>query len=185
MSLFLGRSMCIYQSLIDWYWQDCRRVAVVGANARRKGIGWYSHKNGRPRAAKKESGRGAGSVRGVEAENPGVVAIVGAHILAVWAGCVDVAYGEWRMIIGFVGGGMKVDVALHEVGGVANNGFGRFLGDRAWGINVGKVVVVGTEYAAGHTFVFVVAQTSVNLYRNGLLDECGGRCDFFLEGFGT
>lgn len=64
--------------------------------------------------------------------------------------------------------------ALHEVGGVANNGFGRFLGDRAGGINVGKVVVVGTEYAAGHTFVFVVAQTSA-----------GGRCDFFLEGFGS
>lgn len=121
----------------------------------------------------------------VETENPGVVAFVGAHILAVWVGCVDVAYGEWRMIIGFVGGGMKVDVALHEVGGVANNGFGRFLGDRAGGINVGKVVVVGTEYAAGHTFVFVVAQASVNLYRNGLLDECGGRCDFFLEGFGS
>lgn len=117
----------------------------------------------------------------VETENPGVVAFVGAHILAVWAGCVDVAYGEWRTIIGFVGGGVKVDVALHEVGGIANNGFGRFLGDRAGGINVGKVVVVGTEYAAGHTFVFVVAQTSVNLYRNGLLDECGERCVFFLK----
>ena len=178
--------MCIYQSLIDWYWQDCRRVAVVGANARRKGIGWYSHKNSRPWGGKRtaEGVRGGAAVS-VEAENPGVVAVVGAHILAVWAGCVDVAYGEWCTIIGFVGGGMKVDVALQEVGGVANNGFGRFLGDRAGGINVGKVVVVGTEYAAGHTFVFVVAQTSVNLYRNGLLDECGGRCDFFLEGFGS
>lgn len=130
-------------------------------------------------------GRGVQGVseESVEAENPSVVAVVGAHILAVWAGCVDIAYGEWRTIIGFVGGGVKVDVAFHEVGGVANNGFGRFLGDRAGGINVGKVVVVGTEYAAGHTFVFVVAQTSVNLYRNGLLDECGGWCDFFLEGF--
>lgn len=85
-------------------------------------------------------------------------------------------YRVWRRrtIIGFVGGGVEVDVALHEVGGVANNGFGRFLGDRAGGINVGKVVVVGTEYAAGHAFVFVLAQASVNLYRNGRLDECGG-----------
>lgn len=126
-----------------------------------------------------------GSAVSVEAENPGVVAVVGAHILAVWAFGIDVPYGEWRMIIGFVGGGVEADFMSHEVGFVANNGFGGFPGDRAWGINVGKVVVVGTEYAAGHTFVFVVAQTSVNLYRNGLLDECGGRCDFFLEGFGT
>ena len=122
-----------------------------------------------------------GSPRGVETENPGVVAVVGAHVLAVWVGCVDIAYREWRTIIGFVGGGVKVDVALHEVGGVANNGFGRFLGDRAGGINVGKVVVVGTEYAAGHAFVFVLAQAGVNLYRNGRLDECGGGVIFFLK----
>ena len=121
----------------------------------------------------------------VEAENPGVVAVVGAHILAVWAGCVDVAYGEWRMIIGFVGGGVEADFMSHEVGFVANNGFGGFPGERLRCINEGEVVFNGREYAAGHTFVFVVAQTSVNLYRNGLLDECGGRCDFFLEGFGS
>lgn len=120
----------------------------------------------------------------VEAENPGVVAVVGAHILAVWAGCVDVAYGEWCTIIGFVGGGIKVDVALHEVGGVANNGFGRFLGDRAGGINVGKVVVVGTEYAAGHAGDFAqmgVARGIVVLEKR----VGGGRCDFFLEGFSS
>ena len=105
----------------------------------------------------------------VETENPGVVAFVGAHILAVWVGCVDVAYGEWRTIIGFVGGGVKVDVALHEVGGVANNGFGRFLGDRAGGINVGKVVVVGTEYPAGPTFVILVSESSGHRDCNGSL----------------
>lgn len=134
------------------------------------------------RGAVKRTAEGGGSVRGIEAENSSVVAVVGTHILAVWVGYVDVAYREWRTIIGFVGGGVKVNVAFHEVGGVANNGFGRFLGDRAGGINVGKVVVVGTEYAAGHTFVFVVAQASVNLYGNGLLG--GAWCDFFLEGFG-
>ena len=55
----------------------------------------------------------------VEAENPGVVAVVGAHILAVWAGCVDVAYGEWCTIIGFVGGGIKVDVEHFMRSGVS------------------------------------------------------------------
>lgn len=107
------------------------------------------------------------SARCVETENHGVGAIVGVQVLAVWAFGIDVPYGEWRMIIGFVGGGVEADFMSHEVGFVANNGFGGFPGERLRCINEGEVVFNGREYATGHTFILFIAQTGLHLCGNG------------------